>query len=86
MPGARRKVKPMRTAVSALRATLRHRAGVLEGVAQRLLAQHVLPGGDQSFHHLAMQIVGDDHADDVDVGVLSNRLPGCVSCARSRTA
>ena len=57
---------------------VRHGAGVLEGVAQRLLAEHVLAGSDQPLHDLAMQGVGHDHADDIDVGVLRNRLPGGV--------
>ena len=55
-----------------------HGAGILEVVAQRLLAEHVFAGGDQSLHHLAVQGVGHDHADDVDVRVLGNRLPGGV--------
>ncbi len=57
---------------------VRHRASVLEVVAQRLLAEHVLAGGDQALHHLAVQGVGHDHADDIDVGVLRDRLPGGV--------
>ena len=57
---------------------VRHGAGVLEVVAQRLLAEHVLAGSDQPLHDLPMQGVGHDHADDIDVGVLGNRLPGSV--------
>ena len=64
--------------MSALRGDVRHGAGVVEVVAQRLLAEHVLAGGDQSLHDLAMQSVGHNNADDVDVGVLRNRLPGSV--------
>jgi hypothetical protein len=58
----------------------------------RFLAEHVLSGGDEALHHLAMQKVGHDHADDVDVGVLRYRLPGGVialvseapSCQRAK--
>ncbi len=54
---------------------LGHRAGVLHGVAQRLLAQHVLAGGQQALDDLAVQRVRDDDADDVDVVGLGDRLP-----------
>jgi hypothetical protein len=54
---------------------VRHGAGVLEGVAQRLLAQHVLAGSDQALHDLAVQGIGHSHTDDVDIGVLRDRLP-----------
>ena len=57
---------------------VRHGAGILEVVAQRLLAEHMFARGDQSLHDLAMQGVGHDDADDIDVGVLRNRLPGGV--------
>jgi hypothetical protein len=57
---------------------LRHRTGVLEGVAQRLLAQHVLAGSDQTFRDLAVQGIGHCHTDDVDVGILRDRLPAGV--------
>ena len=56
----------------------RHRPGVLQGVAERLLAQHVLAGGQQTLDHLAVQRVGHHHADHVDVRVLGHRLPGGV--------
>ena len=85
MPGVRRKVKPMRAIELALRASVRHGAGILEVVAQRFLAEHVLAGGEQALHHLAMQGVGDDNADDIDVIGLGNRLPRGVVSARSRT-
>ena len=55
-----------------------HRAGVLQGVAQRLLAQHMLAGGEQTLDHLAVQRVGDHDADHVDVVGLGDRLPGGV--------
>ena len=35
----------------------------------------MLAGGEQAFHHLAVERVGDDHADDVDVIGLGNGLP-----------
>ena len=65
---------------------LGHRPSVLEGVAQRLLAQHVLTRGHQAFHHLPVQEVGDHHTDDVDVGVLSDGLPGRVGTLVAETA
>ena len=64
---------------------VRHGAGVLEVVAERLLAEHVLAGSDQPLHDLTMQGVGHDHADDIDVGVLGNRLPGGVVALISET-
>jgi hypothetical protein len=33
---------------------------------------------DQALHDLTMQVVGHDNADDIDVGVFCNRLPGSV--------
>src|SRR5215207_5150414 len=57
---------------------VRHGAGVLEVVAQRLLAEHVLAGTDQPLHHLPMEEVGHHYAEDIDVGVLGNCLPGGV--------
>src|SRR5215217_691765 len=53
---------------------LRHGASILEVVTQRLLAEHMLASGDQPLHHLTMQKVGHDHADNIDVGILRNRL------------
>ena len=55
-----------------------HRPGVRHGVGQRLLAQHVLAGGQQTLDHLAVQLVGDDDADHVDVVGLGDGLPGGV--------
>ena len=55
-----------------------HRAGVVQGVAQRLLAQHVLAGGEQALDDLAVQRVRDDDADHVDVVGLGDGLPGGV--------
>jgi|GEM_PF-6247845 len=54
---------------------LGHGAGVCQGVAQRLFAQHVLAGGEQAFHHFAVERVGDDHADDVDIIGFGDCLP-----------
>ena len=49
------------------RGGIRHRLRVVERVRQRLLAQHVLAGGEQCLDDLAVQRVGDDHADDLHV-------------------
>ena len=52
-----------------------HRAGVVQGVAQRLLAQHVLAGGQQALDDLTVQRVRDDDADHVDVVGRGDGLP-----------
>src|SRR5688572_24872437 len=57
---------------------VRHGACILEVVAQRLFAEHMLAGSDQTLDDLTMQGIGHDHADDIDVGVLRNGLPGSV--------
>src|SRR5215218_1494238 len=44
-----------------------HRPSIVQRVAERLLAQHMLPGGDESLHHLAVQRIGHDDADYGDV-------------------
>ena len=57
---------------------LDHRAGVVEGVAERLLAEHVLAGRQQPLDHLPVQPVGHHDTHHVDAGVLRERLPGRV--------
>lgn len=53
----------------------RHGAGVLERVAQWLLAEDMLPRGQESLDHLAVERIRDDDADDVDVVRFCDRLP-----------
>ncbi len=52
-----------------------HGAGIVQGVAERLLAQHVLSGRQQAFDDLAVQGVGHHHTDHLDLGVVRDRLP-----------
>ena len=56
-----------------------HRLGVGRRRGQRLLAQHVLARGRELGDHLAVQVVGDHDADDVDVVGLDDRLPARVA-------
>src|SRR5215218_341863 len=64
---------------------VRHGACILELVAQRLFAEHVLAGSDQTLNDLTMQGISHDHADEFDVGVLRNCLPGSVVALVSKT-
>ena len=76
MPGVRRKEKPTpRLGVGRL-CRGHHRLGVLDRRRQRLLAQHVLAGGEQRFDNRPVQLVGDGHRHDVDVRSVHDRLPG----------
>jgi hypothetical protein len=52
-----------------------HGLGVLCGRGHRLLAQDMLAGGQQALHDLAVQEVGHDHADHVDVRRLGQGPP-----------
>ena len=52
-----------------------HGPGVVQAVAQRLLAQHVLAGIEQAFDNLAVKGIRDDHADHVDVVGSGDGLP-----------
>ena len=54
---------------------LHHRLGVLHRPRQRLLAQHVLAGGDQRLGDRAVQRVADHDAHRVDRRVLGDGLP-----------
>jgi hypothetical protein len=62
-----------RLQLGRLRGRGHHRLGVGDRARERLLAQDVLPGGEQGFDDRAVQVVGHRHADDVDVGA-SDRL------------
>src|SRR5829696_6269263 len=64
---------------------VRHGACILELVAQRLFAEHVLAGSNQTLNDLTMEGIGHDHADDIDVGVFGNGLPGSVVVLVSET-
>jgi hypothetical protein len=57
---------------------LDHGAGVVQAAAERLLAEHVLPGGEQALGDLPVQLVGDHDADHVYVVVGGDRPPGGV--------
>ena len=74
MPGVRRKVTDLGDGGCAAR-RVSHGAGVVEGVAERLLAQHVLAGGQQSFDDVAVQGIGDNDADHIDVVGSGDGLP-----------
>ena len=52
-----------------------HRLGVLDARGQGLLAQHVLAGGEQRLDDRAVQLVGHDDADDLDVVGLEQLAP-----------
>ena len=79
-----------RDQIGVRRRGVRHGPGVLERVRERLLAQHVLAGGEEGLDDLAVQRVGDDHADDVDVVGVEQRTPVgavplvAVACRRVR--
>ena len=75
MAGERRNVKPTARLPVGGRRRRDHRLGVLDARRERLLAEHVLAGLEQTLDDLAVQRVGDDDADDVDVGRLRDRLP-----------
>lgn len=57
---------------------VRHLAGALERVRQRLLTQDVLAGLGEGDRDLPMQGVADDDRHDVDLGILHDLLPGAV--------
>jgi hypothetical protein len=52
-----------------------HRLGVGDRRCERLLAQDVLPRGEQRLDDRTVQVVGDHHAHRVDVGCRRDRLP-----------
>ena len=52
-----------------------HRPSIVQRVAERLLAQHMFAGGNEALHHFAVQGVGYDHADDVDLWILRDGPP-----------
>ncbi|BCW50950.1 hypothetical protein StoSoilB13_32920 (plasmid) [Arthrobacter sp. StoSoilB13] len=63
-----------------------HGAGVFQRVTEGLFAENVFAGSKQAFHHFAVQRVGDDHADDVDVVGFCDGLPGRVVAFVPETA
>jgi hypothetical protein len=55
-----------------------HGLGVLDGRGHRLLAEHVLAGGQQALDDPAVERVGHDHADHVDVVGGGHGLPAAL--------
>ena len=62
-----------------------HGLGVLDGRRHRLLAEHVLAGGQQALDDPAVERVGHDHADHVDVVGGGDRPPSRSRPARTRS-
>lgn len=54
---------------------LQHCLGVGERPGERLLAQHMFAGGEQSLDHLAVQMVGHHDTHGIDVVGLGDRPP-----------
>ena len=63
-----------------------HRLGLGDGVGQRLLAQHVLAGGERRDGDLGVGVAGGADVDEVDVVALDSAPPVGLDCSPSRAA